>query len=112
MGLSSSKPGSGSIAGCASSVMVSPILVSATFLMVALRNPTSPAVNWSTSTGLGVKTPKVSTSNARQNDHTAIGIEPGIENERLKLVGGPSFRRRNALDDCLQYFGDALSRLR
>ena len=88
--------------------MVSPILVSATFLMLAIRKPTSPADSCSTSTGLGVSTPRVSTSkvwpfdirrmrwpfcessldHARQHHHAAIGIEPGIEDERLQLIVG------------------------
>src|ERR1035438_1404232 len=44
--------GSASDAGSASSVMVSPIFVSATFLMVATKNPTSPAERESMGTGL------------------------------------------------------------
>ena len=75
--------------------------------MLAMRKPTSPAASCSTSTGLGVSTPSVSTSNVRpfdirrmrwplrqraldhagQHDHAAIGIEPGIENQRLQLIG-------------------------
>ena len=39
------KPGRGAAAGRVSSVTVSPILVSATFLMVAAKKPTSPAEN-------------------------------------------------------------------
>src|SRR6266581_2811659 len=57
MGLMSSKPGSASMAGFASSVMVSPILVSATFLILATMNPTSPARSSAISTGLGVSKP-------------------------------------------------------
>src|SRR5271166_6471692 len=45
---------------------------------------------------------------ARQNDHAAIGVKPGIEDERLKLIAGPSFRWRDALYDRLQYLGNAL----
>ena len=72
MGLISSNPGSGSIAGRSSSVIVSPILVSATFLRLAKRNPTSPARSSSTSTGLGVRTPSVSTSDTCPFDQSRI----------------------------------------
>ena len=52
-------------AGRSSSVMVSPMRASATFLMLAMMNPTSPAASSSNATGLGVSTPRVSTSKIR-----------------------------------------------
>jgi len=58
----SSKPGNCAAAGRASSVTVSPILVSPTFLMVAAKNPTSPAISSPISTGLGISTPMDSIS--------------------------------------------------
>ena len=53
MGLISSKPGRASMAGLPSWVMVSPILVSATFLMLAMMKPTSPATSSIDFDGLG-----------------------------------------------------------
>ena len=117
------------MAGLASSVMVSPILVSATFLMLAMRKPTSPATSWSISTGLGVSTPRVSTSNggavppeadafalaqraledAGEDDDAAVGVEPGVENQGLEPVVGRAFGRRDALDDGFEDVGDALA---
>ena len=58
MGLMSSNPGSGSRAGRSSSVTVSPTLESATFLMLAIRKPTSPAASSSTSDRLGGQHPQ------------------------------------------------------
>jgi hypothetical protein len=64
MGFTSLKPGSASVAGCLSSVSVSPILVSEIVLMPATTKPTSPADREALGSGLGVKTPSVSTSYA------------------------------------------------
>ena len=50
-------------------------------------------------------------NHARQHDDAAIGIEPGIEDQRLQLVVGAPFRRRNVLDDGLQHLGHALAGL-
>src|SRR5581483_5010538 len=46
---------------------------------------------------------------AGEHDHPAVGIEPGIKNQGLKLVVGISFGRRNALDDGFQNFRNALT---
>ncbi len=46
-------------------------------------------------------------NDARQHHHAAIGIEPGIEDERLQLIAGPALGRRNALHDRLQHLGHA-----
>jgi hypothetical protein len=46
--------------GRATSVMVSPIFASATFLMFATRKPTSPTPSSSTAIGFGEKTPRFS----------------------------------------------------
>src|SRR5271166_2045621 len=43
-----------------------------------------------------------------EHDDATIRIEPGIENQRLKLVRRAPFRWRNPLDDRLQHFGHAL----
>ncbi len=119
------------MAGFESSVMVSPIFVSATFLMLATMNPTSPAWSCSISTGLGVRTPSVSASkvvpfhisrirwffrrcsleDASQNDHAAIRVEPGIEDERLKAIFGQSLGRRYALHHSFKHVGHAESGL-
>ena len=51
---------------------VADLFVSATFLMVATKKPTSPAVSSRISTGLGVMTPMESTSKRRSLDMTLI----------------------------------------
>ena len=51
----------GSAAGSASSQIVSPILVSVTFLMLATTHPTSPETSSSHGKGLGVRYPNSST---------------------------------------------------
>ena len=48
---------------------------------------------------------------ARQHDHAAIGVEPGIEDQRLEPVFGRPFGRRDALDDRFQHVGHALTGL-
>jgi hypothetical protein len=58
------KPGNGVSVGRAVSVIVSPIFASATFLMLAVRNPASPTPSDSTGIGFGVNTPSCSTSNS------------------------------------------------
>ena len=70
--LMSSKPGSASAQGLSTSVMVSPTLVSATFLMVATKKPTSPAESSASATGFGVITPMLSTSKVLPFDMTLI----------------------------------------
>src|ERR1700733_5413619 len=50
-------------------------------------------------------------NDTRQHDDAAIGIEPRIENKRLKWVRGAALRRRNVLYDGLQHIGNTLSRL-
>ena len=59
-------------AGSSTEVIVSPTLVSATFLMVATKKPTSPAESSASSTGFGVITPMLSTSNILPFDMTLI----------------------------------------
>ncbi len=49
---------------------------------------------------------------ARQNDHAAIGIEPGIENQRAQRRVGIAARRRHALHDRFQRFVNADALLR
>src|SRR5262249_39982715 len=39
---------------------------------------------------------------ARQNDHAAIGIEPGIEDQRAQRNLGIALRRRHQVDDRFQ----------
>ncbi len=131
MGFTSSNPGSGSMAGRSSSVMVSPILVSATFLMLAIRNPTSPALrlvhfHWlrgEHAQGLHFENFAVppqadllaaterALENPRQHDDAAVRIEPGIEDQRLQVGFGKAFGRRHLRDDALQHLGDALAGL-
>ncbi len=47
-------------------------------------------------------------NHARQHHHAAIRIEPRIEDQRLKLIGSASFRRRHVLDDGFQHIRNAL----
>ena len=49
--------------------------------------------------------------NARQHDDAAVGIEPGIEDQRLQPVVGIALGRRNALHDGFEHVGHALSGL-
>src|SRR6267142_1874545 len=86
MGLISSKPGSASIAGLESSVMVSPIFVSPTFFMLAMKKPTSPARSSPISTGLGVNTPTVSTSKVSPFDIRRILPSLGADQDRIRCV--------------------------
>ena len=44
---------------------------------------------------------------AHQNDRSAVGIEPGIENQGLQRRIGRAARRRNAVDGGLQHLFDA-----
>ena len=44
---------------------------------------------------------------AGQHDHAAVGVEPGVENERLEPVVGRSLGRRDALHDGFEDLGDA-----
>ena len=84
--------------------MVSPTLVSATFLIVATKKPTSPAVSSAISTGLGSHDThaldveglavreeldlhalaQLAVDDAGEDDDAFVGIEPGIEDERLQ----------------------------
>ena len=57
IGLSSLKPGKASAVWRAVSVTVSPICASRTFLMFAVRNPTSPGPSSSTGVDFGRNTP-------------------------------------------------------
>ncbi len=50
-----------------------------------------------------------SLEDAGQHDDAAIGIEPGVENQRLQPVVGVSLGRRDALYDGFEHVGDALS---
>ncbi len=56
MGLTGRKPGNGTAAGSSASVMVSPIFVSPTSLMAAIRIPTSPGPRDATSSARGAST--------------------------------------------------------
>src|SRR5260370_33042227 len=87
MDLMSSKPGRGSAQGFSTEGMVSPTFVSATFLMVATKKPTSPAVSSAISTGLGVMTPMGSTSKRRALDKTLIFLP--LRGFALTVPGGP-----------------------
>ena len=46
---------------------------------------------------------------ASENDDAAVGVEPGVENERLEPVVRRSFGRRDALHDSFEHVGDALA---
>ena len=48
---------------------------------------------------------------ARQHNHAAVRIEPGVEDQRLQPLFGISLGRRNALDDGLENIGHALAGL-
>ena len=107
--------------------MVSPILASDTVLMLANMNPTSPADSSSQGSAWATDSPGPSTSNtcavgpqpdllphahaavhhARQDDHAAIGIEPGIENQRAQRRVGRALGRRHQVHDGLQNFVNA-----
>ena len=50
-------------------------------------------------------------NHARQHHHAAIGIEPGIEDQRLQLVRRAPLGRRNLLHDGFQHLGHALAGL-
>jgi hypothetical protein len=62
MGLAGWKPGKGASHGLLASVMVSPTRASATSLMAAVRNPTSPGPSSAISVGKGANAPKVTVS--------------------------------------------------
>src|SRR6266481_2439808 len=64
MGFTGRKPGSGAAAGRSASVIVSPILVSPTSLMAAMRMPPSPGPSAATSTARGASTPTRVTRNS------------------------------------------------
>ena len=49
--------------------------------------------------------------NPGEHHDTAIGIEPGIEDEGLQMALGLAFRRRNTLDHRLQHVRNALAGL-
>ena len=114
--------------GWSSSVIVSPILASATFLMLANRKPASPAVSSSQRNRLGrlvrrglplrwtravrpqanlLALAQRAVDDAGEDDHAAIGIEPGIEDQRAQRCVGIAFGRRHALDDRFENFLDA-----
>ena len=102
--------------GRALSVIVSPIFVSATTLMFAMMKPTSPADRHSTSFIFGVSDADridginlavrhqadlhaladLAVDHANHDDHAAIGIEPGIEEQRLQRRIGIALRRRDS----------------
>ena len=44
-------------------------------------------------------------------DHAAIGVEPGVEDQRLQAAVGIAFGRRNALHDGFEHVGNALAGL-
>ena len=46
---------------------------------------------------------------AGQHDHAAIGIEPGIENQRLQRCFGIALGRRQAMHDRFEHIGHAQS---
>ena len=48
---------------------------------------------------------------AGEHDHAAIGIEPGVEDQRLQPVVRIALGRRHALDDGFQHVGHALAGL-
>ena len=48
---------------------------------------------------------------AGEHDDAAVGIEPGVENQRLQPVVGRSLGRRDALHDGFEHVGDALAGL-
>ena len=50
-----------------------------------------------------------SLKNASEYHHAAVGVEPGVENQRLQPAVGISLRRRNALHDGFQHVGHALA---
>ena len=104
------------MAGRSTSVMVSPIFVSATSFILAIRNPTSPARSSSISTGFGFlgqrfyvedatlphqtevlsRFAEGSLENAHEHDHSAKGVKPGIKDQRLQARFGIAIWRRNS----------------
>ncbi len=111
------KPGSGSLAGWSSSVMVSPTCADLSSLMPAMTKPTSPADNCGRSTDLGVNTPtcsvrccaplamkrilslgcKHAVDHPHQHHHADVVVEPRIDDQRLQRRVLVAARRRHLL---------------
>ena len=107
--------------------MVSPILASETVLMLAKRKPTSPADSSSHGSGLGrliaqrlhfehlavgpeadlLADAQPAVDDAHQDDDAAVGVEPGIEDQRAQRRVGRALGRRHQVDDVLQNFVNA-----
>jgi uncharacterized protein YfaS (alpha-2-macroglobulin family) len=56
--------------------------------------------------------PDASLFHADEHNRAAIGVEPGVEDQRLQRVFGTSFRWRNAMDDGLKHVLDTDAALR
>ena len=109
------------------SVTVSPILASATTLMLATTKPTSPTPSSSTGVAFGENTPRLehleillrrhqadlrlrpqhAVDHADDDDDAAIGVVPGVEDQRLERRVGIAGRRMEPRDDRFEDLADA-----
>src|SRR5438552_899032 len=94
MGFTGRKPGSGAAAGRSASVIVSPILVSPTSLMAAMRMPTSPGPSAATSTARGASTPTRVTRNSFPVAILRLRLHAlrGVDHQDGALAGGQAAR--------------------
>ena len=125
-GCAGRKPGSISVTGFLSSVMVSPTRVSATSLIEAVRKPISPGPSFGRGQlrredadavdvvgGAGphhadaLALLEHAVDDAHQHDDAEIGVVPGVDEERLERRAAVAVRRRQAGDDRLEHVLDA-----
>ncbi len=112
--------------------MVSPTGAPSISLMPAMTNPTSPGPSSRAGTDFGVKRPSLSTwcarpvditrilsptfkrsvEDAHQRDDANVVVEPGVDDQRLQRCFGIALGLRDAFDEALEQFLDALARLR
>ena len=111
--------------------MVSPTGAPSISLMPAMTKPTSPGPNSRAATDFGVKRPILSTvvraarrhdadlvvdleravEDAHQRDDADVVVEPGIDDQRLQRRIRIALGLRDAFDELLDQFLDALARL-
>ena len=104
-------------------VRVSPTGAPCTSLIEALIQPTSPAPSFGQRLALGrehadlvdlvgaagghhqdlVAGLDLALHHAHQRDHAQVVVEPGVDDQRLQLVGVARLRRRDALDDRFEH---------
>ncbi len=126
-GIAGLKPGSISLTGFRSSVMVSPTRVSATSLIAAVMKPISPGPSSSTCVHLRREEADAldvigrvgahhadalallhhAVDDADQHDDAEIDVVPAIDQQRLQRRIAVALRRRQAGDDGFQHVGHA-----